>query len=62
MTVNAVSSNNVPATPPAQQAKAKQVIDRPTEKPDAPEAPAAPPAPTVNTSGQTTGTTINTTA
>ncbi len=73
MAVNVVSSNNVPAAPPARQSEAKPVIDRPSEKAaqaaqaakavQAP-APAAapPPKPVVNTSGQTTGTTINTSA
>jgi hypothetical protein len=64
MAVSAVSSNNVPAPAPApvRPPEAKQVVDRPSEK--AAEATPAPqpPRPVVNTSGQTTGTTINTSA
>jgi hypothetical protein len=62
MAVNGVASNNVPAAPPAppaRQQQARPVIDKPAEA--APPAPAKP-APTVNTSGQTIGTTINTSA
>lgn len=61
MSVNTVSSNNVPAVPPPRQAEAKPVVDRPAEK-SAQATPAPPPKPVVNTSGQTTGTTINTSA
>jgi hypothetical protein len=63
MAVAPAASNNVPAPAPARQQEAKQVVDRPAEKaaqatPPAPQAP----RPVVNTSGQTTGTTINTSA
>jgi hypothetical protein len=62
MAVNGVASNNVPAAPPAppaRQQQARPVIDKPAEA--AAPAPAKP-APSVNTSGQTIGTTINTSA
>ncbi len=66
MAVSAVTSGNVPAAAPAPQAQAPQRIDKPTEKPAPPApqaaAPAPAPAPVVNTSGQVTGTTINTSA
>jgi hypothetical protein len=62
MAVSSVASNNLPVASPTRQQEAKQVIDRPSEK--AAEATPAPqpPRPVVNTSGQTTGTTINTSA
>ncbi|MES2152447.1 MAG: hypothetical protein V4508_21930 [Pseudomonadota bacterium] len=59
MAVSGVSSNNVAAAPAPRQQEAKPVVDRPAEQ--AP-APAPQPAPVINTSGQTTGTTINTSA
>jgi hypothetical protein len=62
MAVAPAASNNVPAPAPARLQEAKQVVDRPSEK--AAQAAPAPqaPRPVVNTSGQTTGTTINTSA
>ena len=63
MAVNAVSSNNVPAPAPARQPQAQAQIDKPAEKGAAPPPPQAQPvAPSVNTSGQTTGTRISTSA
>jgi len=65
MAVNAVSSNNVPAAPAARPPEPKQVIDKPAEQkaaPPPPQAQPAKPAASVNTSGQTVGTTINTSA
>ena len=63
-------SNQAPALPPVRGTEAKSSIDHPAEQSVAPPTPApAPaadpntaPASTVNTSGQTIGTTINTTA
>lgn len=64
MAVAPAASNNVPAPAPARPQETKQVVDRPAEK--AAQATPAPapqaPRPVVNTSGQTTGTTINTSA
>ena len=63
MAINAVASNNVPAAAPARQQEAKPAVDRPAEKVAQAAPPPPPPArPSVNTSGQTTGTTINTSA
>jgi hypothetical protein len=62
MAVNAVASNNVAAPAPARAPEAKQVVDRPSEKAAAAAPAPQPPRPVVNTSGQTTGTTINTSA
>jgi len=61
MSVNAVSSNNVPAPAPARQQEAKPVLDKPAQQ-VAQAAPQPAPRPSVNTSGQTTGTRINTSA
>ncbi len=62
MAVAPAASNNVPAPAPARPPEAKQVTERPSEQ--AAQATPAPqaPRPVVNTSGQTTGTTINTSA
>jgi hypothetical protein len=60
MAVNAVSSNNGPA--PALSIEAKPVVDKPAQAEKTVAAPPPAPVPTVNTSGQTIGTTINTSA
>jgi hypothetical protein len=62
MAVAPAASNSVPAPAPARQPEAKQVVDRPADKAAQATPPPQAPRPVVNTSGQTTGTTINTSA